>query len=175
MGDGFVRAASLGDIAEGNAKLFRHFDKRIAIFRTSGGAFATDNRCPHEGYALVKGDVRDGVLTCAWHNWKFELASGTCLFGGEAVRSYPVEIRAGEVWVDVTDPPAEVIAPRLFASLLEAMGEVDVGRLARDAMRLQRIGVPLTEILREGIRYGAPRLEYGWNHSLATLADCMNL
>ncbi len=175
MPSDLVRAAALADLTEGGAKLFRHFDKRIAIFRTSSGVFATDNRCPHEGYALVKGDVRDGVLTCAWHNWKFELASGACVFGGEDVRSYPVEIRDGEVWLDVADPPAEVIAPRLFASLIEAIGEVDVGRLARDAMRLQRIGIPLAEVVREGVRFGAPRMEYGWNHSLATLADCMNL
>lgn len=91
------------------------------------------------------------------------------------MRSYPVQIRDGQVWVDVMDPPAEEVAPQLFSSLLEAMGEVDLGRMARDTARLQRLGTPLTELVREGVRYGAPRVEYGWNHSLATLTDCLNL
>lgn len=29
--------------------------------------------------------------------------------------------------------------------------------------------------MREGVRYASPRAEYGWDHSLATLADCLRL
>jgi nitrite reductase/ring-hydroxylating ferredoxin subunit len=170
-----VRAAGLDEIPARGGKLFRYLDKRIALFRTPRGVFALDNRCPHEGYALVRGTLGDGVLTCEWHNWKFRLEDGACLFGGEAVRSYPVELRGTDVYVDVTDPSPETIAPQLFASLVEALGEVDVYRVARDAMRLRRIGTPLAELVREGVNYGAPRAEYGWNHSLATLADCLNI
>src|SRR5262245_1197524 len=156
-------------------KLFSYLDKRLALFRTPTGVFATDNRCPHEGYALVRGDVRSDVLTCAWHNWKFRLESGECVFGGENVRRYPVRIQGGVIQVDVADPPNEVVRPQLFASLLEAMDETDVGRIARDTMRLQRIGTALPEIVRAGVQYTAPRGEYGWDHSLATLADCLRL
>src|SRR6185437_4466782 len=118
---------------------------------------------------------KDDVLTCAWHNWKFELGTGVCTFGGENIRTYPVEIRQGQVFVDITDPAAEVIRPELFASLNAAMEDLDVGRMARDAMRLQRIGTPLADVIREGVRYAAPRAEYGWDHSLATLADCLRM
>jgi hypothetical protein len=79
------------------------------------------------------------------------------------------------VYVDTTDPAPEEIAPELFASLLDAMGDVDTGRLARDTMRLRAIGTPLTEVVRAGVTYGATRAEYGWNHSLATLADCLTM
>jgi nitrite reductase/ring-hydroxylating ferredoxin subunit len=174
----FVRAAATVDIPAEGGKLFRHEDKRIALLRGDGGGqpvFAIDNRCPHEGYALVQGDRTGAVLTCAWHNWKFRLTDGKCLFGGENVRTYPVEIRGGDVFVDITDPAPETIAPQLFASLLEAMGDVSIDRLARDTMRLRRIGTPLAELVREGVRYGAPRAQYGWNHSLATLTDCLGI
>lgn len=172
----WVPAASIGSLPVGSRKLFRHFDKRIALFRTEREVYAIDNRCPHQGYALLQGDMKDETLTCAWHNWKFELdQGGVCSFGGEAVRSYPVEVRGGNVYVDVTEPAAEVIAPQLFSSLIEAMGDLDVGRMARDTMRLRQIGTPLAEVVREGVSYGAPRMEYGWNHSMATLTDCLNL
>jgi nitrite reductase/ring-hydroxylating ferredoxin subunit len=156
-------------------RLFSYLDKRLALFRTPTGVFATDNRCPHEGYALVRGDVKADVLTCAWHNWKFRLENGQCMFGGENVRSYPVRVQNGLVQVDIADPPNEIVRPQLFASLLEAMDETDVGRIARDTMRLQRIGTALPEIVRAGVQYTAPRGEYGWDHSLATLADCLRL
>jgi len=171
----FVRAVSTADIPDGQGKLWRHGDKRIALFRTPAGVYAADNRCPHQGYALKDGDIRGDVLTCAWHNWKFRLTDGKCLFGGESIRTYPVSIRDGWVYVDVTDPAPEEIAPELFASLLEAMNDVDTGRLARDTMRLNAIGMPLTEVVRTGVTYGATRAEYGWNHSLATLADCLTM
>ena len=170
-----VRAVSIADIPDGQGKLWRHGDKRIALFRTAAGVYAADNRCPHQGYALKDGDIRGDVLTCAWHNWKFRLTDGTCVFGGENIRTYPVSLRDGWVYVDTTDPAPEEIAPELFASLLGAMGDADTGRLARDTMRLRAIGTPLTEVVRAGVTYGATRAEYGWNHSLATLADCLTM
>jgi nitrite reductase/ring-hydroxylating ferredoxin subunit len=171
----FARAVSTADIPEGQGKLWRHGDKRIALFRTAAGVYAADNRCPHQGYALKDGDIRGDVLTCAWHNWKFQLSDGKCVFGGENIRTYPVSVRDGWVYVDTTDPAPEEIAPELFASLLDAMGDVDTGRLARDTIRLRAIGTPLAEVVRAGVTYGATRAEYGWNHSLATLADCLTM
>ena len=173
--DGWVRAAAVEDIREGGARSFAYLDKRIALFRTPRGIFACDNRCPHQGYALVRGDVKDGELTCAWHNWKFDLGTGACRHGGENIRTYPVRITDGQVFIDVTDPSAEEIRPELFASLVAAMDDLDIGRVARDTMRLQRIGTPLADVVREGVRYAAPRAEYGWDHSLATLADCLRM
>ncbi|HEY3907061.1 MAG TPA: Rieske (2Fe-2S) protein [Streptosporangiaceae bacterium] len=171
----WVRAMAVDDIKDGGAKSFAHAEKRIALFRTPRGVFASDNRCPHQGYALVRGDVKDGTLTCAWHNWKFELGSGICRHGGENIRTYPVRITDGQVFIDVADPPAEIIRPELFISLNAAMDDLDVGRMARDTLRLQRIGTPLADVIREGVRYAAPRAEYGWDHSLATMADCLRM
>lgn len=172
---GFVPALAAADIPNDGGRLWRFGDKRIALFRTPEGIFAADNRCPHQGYALKDGDIRDDVLTCAWHNWKFRLTDGKCLFGGENIRTYPVSVRDGLVHVDVTEPAPEEIAPELFASLLDAMGDVDTRRIARDMMRLRKIGTPLIEVVRTGVEYGATRAEFGWNHSLATLADCLTM
>jgi hypothetical protein len=35
---------------------------------------AFDDKCPHQGYPLSQGTVAGCVLTCQWHNWKFDLA-----------------------------------------------------------------------------------------------------
>ena len=50
---------------------------------------ACNNRCPHEGYPLVEGalDAESCILTCHWHNWKFDLRTGANHYGGDNLRS----------------------------------------------------------------------------------------
>src|SRR5580692_3996554 len=61
--------------------------ERLVCVRREGGAVdVLEDRCPHEGYPLSEGTVKNGVLTCKWHNWKFEVATGACRFGEEGVR-----------------------------------------------------------------------------------------
>jgi len=44
--------------------------KQIALFlNRKGTVYACTNRCPHEGYPLVKGSLdHECILTCNWHN-----------------------------------------------------------------------------------------------------------
>lgn len=50
-------------------------------------------RCPHLRADLGKfGSVENGVLTCALHGWRFDLATGRCLTsGGHEIRATPTE------------------------------------------------------------------------------------
>ena len=87
----WTRVIDVDAIAIGAAATVRPDGKQVAVFRVDADSvWAVDNRCPHEGYPLANGAIRDGVLTCEWHNWKFRLCDGECIFGGEDVRSYPV-------------------------------------------------------------------------------------
>ena len=44
------------------------------------GGYAIQRRCPHLKADLTRfGSVEDGILTCAMHGWRFELATGRCL------------------------------------------------------------------------------------------------
>jgi nitrite reductase/ring-hydroxylating ferredoxin subunit len=73
----------------------------IAVFRVEEEVYAVENTCPHEGNPLVEGEVLGGNLTCAYHGWTFDLASGFCLVGTEPVRRYPAEVHGDEVWIRV--------------------------------------------------------------------------
>ena len=84
------------DLPTGGQILVRSGSRQIAVFRLeSGDLYAVDNQCPHEGYPLVKGTVKDCILTCPWHNYKFRLQDGACLMGDEAVRTFPVRELGG--------------------------------------------------------------------------------
>ena len=71
----------------------------IAVFVVDGEAHAFANACPHEGNPLREGDILGDTLTCAYHGWKFDLATGACVFGEEPARVYRARVEGEEVVV----------------------------------------------------------------------------
>ena len=70
----------------------------ICVFWSEGAPFALDDRCPHMGFPLHRGTVESGLVTCHWHNARFDLSSGGTLDPwADDVRAYPVEIDDGQV------------------------------------------------------------------------------
>lgn len=145
---------------------------QLAIFRHNEQCFAVDNRCPHEGYPLSQGTVDDQcVLTCNWHNWKFTLAEGRNLYGGDGLRTYPVEVREGHVWVDLQDPPPHEIQATVLEGLRKAVADQDHGWIARELVRLHVAGLDPRVAVRQTLIECVERLEYGATHCLAATAD----
>ncbi len=166
------------EFPEGRPVLRKASGQRFACVRAGDGVSAIDDRCPHQGYPLSQGSCKDGVLTCEWHNWKFDLASGECTFGGEAVRRYPTRVEDGRVHLDMSiDTERE--AARLRAGLAKALGRDEMGRALREALRLGEVTAhpkaatlgTIASGLELVAQDGARRAEYGFDHGLAVLAD----
>jgi phenylpropionate dioxygenase-like ring-hydroxylating dioxygenase large terminal subunit len=93
--------------------------ERIVIARSRGRLYALRDRCPHRGVPLSAGRcVFPGMITCAYHGWTYDLATGDLVAAltdgpdspicGKAtvrVATYPVAERGGLVWVYVGDAP----------------------------------------------------------------------
>lgn len=164
------------DLAAGHPKLWKHDGLQVALFRTEAGEVrAVDNRCPHEGYPLVQGQVKGDTLTCSWHNFKFDLCSGACLMGDEAVRAFPVRVVDGVVELDLTPPDPTAARAKLWQSLTVALSERRQGQLARDTVRLLDAGATPAEIAAFGAAFDADRGEYGPSHAMAVLTDLLVL
>ena len=166
--DGWQRAADAQQLRDKGRLTVRLGSKQIALFQTGQQIHACNNRCPHEGYPLVEGRLADDcVLTCQWHNWKFDLRSGANLYGGDALRVYPTRSAGGAIWVDVRDPsPAEQITA-LLGNLDAAMDEDDYPRIAREAARLEQAGASAEATLSHAIARSHDRLRYGMTHAFA--------
>jgi nitrite reductase/ring-hydroxylating ferredoxin subunit len=148
---------------------------QLAVLRAEGGDIhVIDNRCPHEGYPLAQGKLDGCVLTCAWHNWKFDLRDGRSVLGGEGVRIYPCRVRDGALEVDLADPDPAVLVPGLERSLREGLFQRDAGRAYRDGARLVSIGVPMSRLLWIAVHDDAVRAEYGTTHVLPMAADAFH-
>ena len=98
-----VRIAGTAELSQPGCKVYQVNGHTLALFVTEQGLFALDNRCPHMGFPLDRGSVKDGILSCHWHHARFDLASGGAfdLFADD-VMAYPVSIEGDEVWVDLS-------------------------------------------------------------------------
>ena len=150
--------------------------KHIALFLHQGEVLACNNRCPHEGYPLVEGALdADCVLTCNWHNWKFDLKTGATIYGGDNLRVYPVKVEDGAVWLDTRDPPAAERIARALQHLDQAMGEYDTARIARELARLGKAGAPPELALVRAIQGTHQRLRDGMTHAYAAAETWLRL
>ena len=98
----FVKVADLKDVPEGTPKAVKVEGRSVALFQHQGSFYTTDNQCPHMGYPLTRGRVRNGVLTCDWHGWSYDMRGGGCFTGGcDDLDTFPVEVRDGAIFIDV--------------------------------------------------------------------------
>ncbi|MFT5112351.1 MAG: nitrite reductase/ring-hydroxylating ferredoxin subunit [Parasphingorhabdus sp.] len=171
------KALLMEDLEQSKVKMVRISGRQIAVFLSSGKVLACDNRCPHEGYPLSEGNLgEDCILTCNWHNWKFRLTSGENMYGGDRLRTYPVEvIGADEVWIDITDPPFEERYEAIMASLEDAFTDYSYDRMCREVARLIQLGADPMDTLRESILWSWKKMEFGWSHAYAGMADWLIL
>jgi nitrite reductase/ring-hydroxylating ferredoxin subunit len=149
---------------------------RVLLIRTSEGVSALDSACPHQGYGLRQGVLAGSTLTCAWHNWKFDVRSGACIQGEEDVVAHRVEIdHLGNVFVELVerDGPSEI--PRITTSLRRGLQQNYVGQMARDTVRLLQLSANPGELIWQAVAHAAPRGEFGWGHSIAVAADALTL
>ncbi|MGQ9873465.1 Rieske (2Fe-2S) protein [Leptodesmis sp.] len=78
--------------------------------------YAVDNRCPHMGFPLHRGTVKDCLLTCDWHYARFNVMSGgTFESWADDLPAFPVQIRHDEVWINLAIHADPLISQKAMA------------------------------------------------------------
>ena len=144
----WVKVAELHEVSEGKPKAIQMGEGRsIALFNVGGKIYATDNQCPHMGYPLTRGTVRNGILTCDWHRRSFDLEGGGCFHVEcDDLRTFPVDIRGSEIWIepgDLTYRRAEEHKQLLREGLLSE----DRWTMSKAISLLLKGGVPEEEVM----------------------------
>jgi nitrite reductase/ring-hydroxylating ferredoxin subunit len=173
-GQRWVRAAHAAEV-KAAGRLAVHLDGHaVALFAWDGRVYAVDNRCPHMGFPIDRGTVADGILTCHWHHARFDLAGGgTFDQFADDVRAYPVDVRDGDVFVDLSprgDPRAHH-RRRLRDGLERDIPLV----IAKAALVLGADGGDATEAVRIGVEFGTKYRAAGWGQGLTILTCFANL
>jgi NAD(P)H-dependent nitrite reductase small subunit len=98
-----VKAIRADELAPGQARSVILGGTSVALFNVGGTFHAIENKCAHRAGPLAEGFVSGNVVFCPWHDWQYDVTSGTCLNApGFAVRSFSVSVVDGDVLVEVT-------------------------------------------------------------------------
>jgi len=112
----FQEVAREADVPPGQTRFLNVEGKPLVLARWEGRIYALSGLCPHQWKPLAGATIWDGLLTCPWHNFQYDLRTGENRYpsnvypaGAEYLReqvaplkTYPVEIRGGAVWVDLS-------------------------------------------------------------------------
>ncbi|HTQ39653.1 MAG TPA: Rieske 2Fe-2S domain-containing protein [Pirellulales bacterium] len=122
-----VKVAELDQLRPGTRKLCSVDDRRIALFNLNGTIYAIDNHCTHRDGPVGAGQLNDTVITCPWHGWQFNVATGQCLEpGGKNLRQYPVSVEGNVVLIDFVEAASPEKDDGIYSCLVRygVMGHV---------------------------------------------------
>src|SRR4051794_37075958 len=161
----WINVAQLADFETADRKVVSAGDRPVLLLRHADGFYAVDNRCPHMGFPLDKGSVKDCILTCHWHHARFDLASGgTFDQFADDVRAYPVELRGADVWIDLA--PRHDERAHQLRRLQDGL-EQDIRLVvAKTAIALLDRGGAAREPFRAGLSFGTTYRAAGWGQGL---------
>lgn len=91
-------------------------DGSAVVVRVGDEVCAYRNRCIHQDSPLAGGIVRNGVLSCPLHFWRYRAGSGELIGTRRRLERFPVVVVDGEAFVELPDaPPSMSLRDRLLA------------------------------------------------------------
>ena len=170
-----IRAGALADLTARGCSVITGGGYAIAVFVHNGDVFAVDNRCPHMGFPLDRGSVKDGILTCHWHHARFDLAGGGAFdpFADDA-RAFPAWVEDGDVWVD-TEPPQADQTARWSKRLTDALEDNIRLVIAKSALGLDAARADYRIPLGIGAQFGIAYSAGGWGQAMTMLTCSANM
>jgi len=100
--ENFHKACKVSELKEGVGKRVYLDDEEIAIFKVNEEIFALSNICPHQKARKIhEGFIEDHGVICPLHGWKFDLATGNLAPDRRGLKTYPLKIENGFVFVNV--------------------------------------------------------------------------
>ena len=100
----FEPVGQVSEFAPGRGRMVTVAGRHVAVFRLGDEFFALDNMCLHRGGPLCDGEIRNGVVTCPWHFWSYEIKTGTMVQDPRVgVSKHEVRITGEEIAVRLAD------------------------------------------------------------------------
>ncbi|MFP6836253.1 MAG: Rieske 2Fe-2S domain-containing protein [Pseudomonadales bacterium] len=153
-----IRVGTKAELEEQGVVVVRGRHRRIAVFADGDAVYAVENNCPHMGFPLDRGTVRDGMLTCHWHQARFDLRSG-CTFDlwADDVARYACWEENGEVFVSAVPdfvPDEAFHRARLVRGIEQNVGLVQ----AKSILALLEGGASLPSVLQAVVEFATANL-----------------
>ena len=97
------RVAALDEVAPGTLKGVRAKKELLVLANVDGDVCALEDVCSHQDFPLSDGELDGSDVICIHHGARFDACTGKnkALPAIRPVRSFPVEVRDGEIFVDL--------------------------------------------------------------------------
>lgn len=105
QGAGWVQGPRADDVGPDRPITFEAEGAQVIVIRSREGLRAFRNACAHQGLPLDRGvcDAEAGTITCPWHGFQFDSASGECFSAPQCqLEPFPLRVTDGVVWVRPT-------------------------------------------------------------------------
>jgi nitrite reductase/ring-hydroxylating ferredoxin subunit/Fe-S cluster biogenesis protein NfuA len=97
---GWIAACALNDIPQGSVVERKIQDRSVLLYRDGNEVSCVENACAHLGMPLEMGEIQDGIITCSYHGFRYELATGICLTVPEVqLKVHAVRVKGSQVEV----------------------------------------------------------------------------
>jgi nitrite reductase/ring-hydroxylating ferredoxin subunit len=170
----YTWAAHLDDVRKTGRLIVAVAGHTVLLIHENEKVYAVDNRCPHMGFPLHRGTVKDCIITCDWHYARFDLMSGgTFDPWADDLPAFPVQIQDNEVWIDLAThaDPFTHLCQRLQDGLEQGISLV----ISKSVIGLLHQGNHATEAFRMGLDFGVRYRQSGWDTGLTIHTCMMNL
>ena len=99
----WIRVGAVADYPVGQLKSVGAGGTQLVLANVDGTIYALIDQCSHEEYPLSDGDLEGTDVVCMYHGARFDVCTGKnkALPAIRPVRSFPVDIRDGDVYVEV--------------------------------------------------------------------------
>ncbi len=111
------RVGKAADVPIGSMKAFKVSDQTVLVFHLDDGFYGTQSTCTHVFAPMTRGKLVDGdKIQCPFHRAQFDVRTGevvrwanfppgiqllNVVRGEKALRTYPVSVEDGDVFVEV--------------------------------------------------------------------------
>jgi naphthalene 1,2-dioxygenase system ferredoxin subunit len=101
----WVDALSADDLPNDDVWPVQVAGREVALYTVGAAVYATDNVCTHGQARLCDGFLEGHEIECPLHQGRFDVRDGRplCEPVTEPLRSYPVKVEEGRVFVQVED------------------------------------------------------------------------
>jgi naphthalene 1,2-dioxygenase system ferredoxin subunit len=105
MSENWLEAANNDDVPEQGTLQVNCGPQALCLYKIDGNVYATQDECSHGSASLSEGFIlEDCRIECPLHQGSFDIKTGRAVSipCTEDIRTYPVKIENGKVYVQVT-------------------------------------------------------------------------
>jgi apoptosis-inducing factor 3 len=125
------------DLKEGVPAAFDLEKNRALLVRLNGKLYACGAKCSHYGAPLESGFLRGNIITCPWHNARFDVTNGRALAAPALghLKCYETKVEGGDIYIRAAAKAALPVRQDTATLTFVILGSGAAGNTAAETLR----------------------------------------